>query len=218
MKVLHIIIYIGAVIGLLHISSCTGNSNEQPVSRLDSLTADNTLPDTRTILSHLKQNADLVTTEVTIRKIVKYDSSQSEHVELLNPTTWKVGDRKCIVPIEVTIEYGYDMNEMGIDNIKLTDDSTAVVIELPKAKIVNAGYNMMIEKGSVTSFTTGLRDAIGHELEEALRKKGYEAVMKEDLSSVVGSDIERNAKSVFESIVKSLGYENVTIVVTSKKR
>lgn len=172
---------------------------------------------TNEILSMLKQNADLVTTEVSIRKIGIYDSSKHEKFSWTKLSSWKVGDRKCIVPVEVTIKYGYDLRDLTTDNIKLTDDSTAVIIELPKAKIIDAGYNLMIDEGSVVSLSTGLRDKIGHEVEEAIRKKGYEAVMKEDVMSMVANDVEQNAKTVFESIVRNAGIKDVEVVVITKK-
>lgn len=175
------------------------------------------MPDTKTILSSLKQNADLVTTEVTIRKICIYDTSKEEKFVLTDINTWKYGDRMCIVPVEVKIKYGYDLRDLSIDKIKLTDDSTAVIIELPKAKIVDAGYNIMIDEESMVSISTGLRDIIGHEMEEKIRQKGYESVMKEDIEQLVGNDIEMNAKSVFESIVRSLGYKDVAVYVKTDK-
>lgn len=173
--------------------------------------------DTNSLLSKLKQNADLVTTEVTVRKIGIYDSSKSEKFSWRKPGSWKVGERKCIVPVEVKIKFGYDLREMTTDNIKLTDDSTAIVIILPEPKIIDAGYNLMIDDGSVVSLSTGLRDKVGHEVVEELRKKAYDSVMKEDIASLVGDDVEKNAKAVFEGIVKSAGIENVSIIVTPKK-
>ena len=115
------------------------------------------------------------------------------------------------------IKYGYDLSELTLDNIQLTDDSTAVVVILPKPKIIDAGYNAEIDRASVTSISTGLRDKIGHQLEEEIRRKGYEAVLKEDLSGAIGKDIENNVKSIFESLIKSLGWENVQVYTTNKK-
>lgn len=131
-------------------------------------------------------------------------------------STWKYGDRKCIVPVEVHIKYGYDLRELEIDDIKLTDDSTAVIVKLPKAKIIDAGYNAEIEEGSVVSISTGLRSSIGHELEEEIRRKGYESIMKEDLTKIVGNDIERNARTLLEAMLKGMGFETATIITTSK--
>lgn len=183
----------------------------------DSIEAAHVLPGSSEILTQLKQCADIATTEVKIRKIAIYDSNSQEHFKWTSPNTWKYGERKCIIPIEVTIKYGYDLNELTIDDIKLTDDSTAVVVYLPKAKIIDAGYNTEIDRASVTSISTGMRDKIGHQLEEEIRRKGYEAVLKEDLSGAIGKDIERNAKTLFESLIKSLGWENVQIYTANNR-
>lgn len=199
-------------------SSCSCSSNQERDVVYDSIEAGHVIPGSSEILSQLKQCADLATTEVTIRKIAIYDSSKNDHFSWKSPSTWKYGDRKCIIPIEVKIKYGYDLNEMTFDDIKLTDDSTAVVVILPKAKIIDAGYNAEIDRNSVTSISTGLRSQIGHQLEEEIRRKGYEAVLKEDISSLVGKEVEQNTKTLFESIIKSLGWNNVQIITANKKQ
>lgn len=214
---LHIIIYIGAVIFAMAMAGC-GKGDEKKAEGTD-LEEQYKLPDTQTILSNLKQSADLVTTEVTIRKVCIYDND-SKKIKF-NPrdtNTWKYGKRICIVPIQVTIKYGYDLREMSVDNIKLTDDSTAVVIELPEPKVVDSGYNIEINEDSVVCISTGFRDRVSHETIEIIRKKGFEDVKKEDISKLVGKDVEKNAKSVFESIVKRLGYKDVAIVIITKDK
>lgn len=168
------------------------------------------------ILSVLKQNADIATTEVKIKKIVIYDTSKTEKFVLTDLSTWKYGDKKCIIPIEVTIKYGYDIRDLTIDNIKLENDSNAVVVFLPQPKIIDAGYNTNIEEGSVTSISTGLRTEVGHELQEKLRKEGYKSVMKEDLTSIVGKDVENNTRILFENLIKSLGWNDVQIITYNK--
>lgn len=170
-------------------------------------------PAPQDILAHIRKSADIVTTEVTVRKIALYDTSKSERFSWKNPSTWKYGERKCIIPIEVHIKYGYDLAELDIDDIRLTDDSTAVVILLPKPKIIDASYNTYIDEGSVVSISTGLRSEIGHALEEEIRRKGYEAVLKEDLTGVIGDDVKRNAQILFDSIIRSLGFKSATVII-----
>lgn len=210
---LHIILYIGMIFAAIIPCACSDNVKADS----DIMESEYKLPDTRTILSTIKKQADLVTTEVNVRKICIYNSNKQEKFIWVDPRTWKYGDRMCIVPIDVKIKYGYDLREMTVDNIKLSDDSTAVLIELPKAKIVDAGYNLNVEQESVVSISTGMRDKIGHELEEEIRRKGYEEVMKEDIEKLIGNDVEANAKSVFESILRGMGYKDVAIMVISKK-
>lgn len=169
------------------------------------------------ILSNIKQKADLVTTEVRVRKLAIYDSSKHEKFELTDPTTWKYGERKCIVPVDVTIKYGYDLRDLTTDDVKLTDDSTAVVILLPEPKVIDAGYEAKVDEKGMVKMSSGLRDRISHEEVDRLMEKTYEAVMKEDFSEMVGKEIEQNAKVVFTSIVKGMGMKNVDVIVQRKE-
>ena len=170
------------------------------------------------VLSSIKQKADLVTTEVRVRKLAIYDSSKHEKFELKDPRTWKYGERKCIVPVDVTIKYGYDLRDLTTDDVKLTDDSTAIVILLPEPKVIDAGYEAKVDENAVVRMSSGLRDKISHEEVDRLMEMTYQAVMKEDFSKMVGNDLENNAKVVFTSIVKSAGIKNVEVIVVSKEK
>lgn len=193
---------------------CSGSKTEDENDIRDGVQIENTKGDKNTILSELKQNADIATTEVKIRKVGIYDTSKGKKDGLIEKL--KIGDRKCIIPVEITITYGYDLRDMSIDDVKITDDSTEVAIFLPKPKIIDTGYNLMIEDESPINITTGLRDEIGHELEEEVRKKTYEEALKEDLWPIVGQEVEHNAKILIESMVQKLGWNNVKISTYGK--
>jgi len=93
------------------------------------------------IVGLIKNEADLVTTEVTIQKLALYDSSKSERFSITDPNTWKFGERKCIIPVEVKVKYGYDLQQLSVEDVKVADDSTAVYVMLPKPKVIDSGYN-----------------------------------------------------------------------------
>ena len=209
MRHLHITLYIGLLATLVGVTSCTkcGTAGEEDVPKVESV-----------ILSRIKQKADLVTTEVKVRKLAIYDSSKHEKFELKDPRTWKYGERKCIVPVDVTIKYGYDLRDLTTDDVKLTDDSTAIVILLPEPKVIDAGYEAKVDENAVVRMSSGLRDKISHEEVDRLMEMTYQAVMKEDFSKMVGNDLENNAKVVFTSIVKSAGIKNVEVIVVSKEK
>ena len=208
MKILHIILYMGLMTGMMILASCNGcgSSKDEKVPRMESV-----------ILSSIKQKADLVMTEVRVRKLAIYDSSRHEKFELKDPRTWKYGERKCIVPVDVTIKYGYDLKDLTIDDVKLTDDSTAVVILLPEPKVIDSGYEAKVEEGQVVRMSSGLRDRISHEEVDELMVRAYKAVMKEDFTELIRGDIESNARLVFTSIVKGLGMKNVEVIVMRKE-
>ena len=207
MKHLHIIIYIGMLaIVSLGLVACRGDkSAEETGMRMESA-----------ILSEIKQRADLVTTEVKVRKLAIYDSSRHEKFEFANPRTWKYGERKCVVPVEVTIKYGYDLRDLSIDDVKLTDDSTAVVVLLPRPKVIDSGYEAKVEERQIVRMSSGMRDPISHEETDRLMEMAYKEVMKEDFTELVDRDIEHNAKTLFVAIVKSLGMKNVDVVIRRK--
>ena len=208
MKRSNIILYIGALIAVLSLVSCNGCGSKQgeELPKMESV-----------ILSSIKQKADLVTTEVRVRKLAIYDSSKHEKFELKDPRTWKYGERKCIVPVDVTIKYGYDLRDLTIDDVKLTDDSTAVVILLPEPKIIDSGYEAKVEEKSVVRMSSGLRDQISHEEVDELMVKAYKVVLKQDFTEMVNKDIENNAKVVFEGIIRGLGMKNVDVIVMRKE-
>ena len=176
------------------------------------------VPTSADILGLLKEESDLVTTEVKISKLAIYDTSKSEHFRFTDISTWKYGDRKCIIPVEITVKYGYNLKELSVNDVKISDDSTSVYVMLPKPKIIDSGYNLYYDRKQVVAISTGLRSSIGHETEEELRKKAYDQVIKkgDDIKRNVESDIEKNAVTLVESMVKSLGFKDVTVVTKNK--
>ncbi len=216
MKAIHIIIYLLTCVLIPLSTSCSGCGSSNGDLN-DSINAGNSSKNANVILTHLKQCADLVTTEATIRKLAIYDTSKHEKFSWSDISTWKYGDRKCIVPVDITIKYGYDLSSITTDNIKLTDDSTAVFITLPKPKIIDAGYNTMIKEGSVVKMSTGLRATIGHEVEEEIRRLAYEAVLKEDLTQVIGSDIKQNTQILLEQILHNVGMKNLDVHIIEEQ-
>ena len=176
------------------------------------------VPTSADILGLLKEETDLVTTEVKISKLAIYDTSKSEPFRFTDISTWKYGDRKCIIPVEITVKYGYNLKELSVNDVKISDDSTSVYVMLPKPKIIDSGYNLYYDRKQVVAISTGLRSSIGHETEEELRKKAYDQVIKkgDDIKRNVESDIEKNAVTLVESMVKSLGFKDVTVVTKNK--
>ena len=207
-KLLVLVLIVG---GLWLWERCTGSEDAQTE-------VEAAVPTAADILGLLKEETDLVTTEVKISKLAIYDTSKSEHFRFTDISTWKYGDRKCIIPVEITVKYGYNLKELSVNDVKISDDSTAVYVMLPKPKIIDSGYNLYYDRKQVVAISTGLRSSIGHETEEELRKKAYDQVIKkgDDIKRNVESDIEKKAVTLVESMVKSLGFKDVTVVTKNK--
>lgn len=170
------------------------------------------LPSEMDMLSAIQQETDLVTTELTIRKIAIYDSSRHEHIDITDPSTWKVGERKCIVPVEVKVKYGYDLREMTMESIKIEDEKHIVLINLPDSKIIDSSYETDVNDDEVVGISTGFRDEIGHETVEKIRQQAYEEIMKEDFEQIVGKEIRYNTETMLNSLVRSWGFEGAEFI------
>lgn len=193
------------IAALLTVGCClVGCREEQPQQR-------QSLPETATVLSALQREALLVTTELTIRKIAYYDSNRHERISLADPSTWKVGERKCVVPVEVNIKYGYDLSEMRMESIRIDDSTRIVSLTLPPARVIDSGYDTDIDYDQVVSISTGLRDPIGHETIEEICRKAYESVMKTDFDGIVGPEIRQNAVTLLTAMMLNLGFSGVEI-------
>ena len=167
--------------------------------------------DTSRILSVIQQKADIVSTELTVRKIAIYDSGKHEKISISDPSTWKYGERKCIVPVTVTIRYGYDLRDLSLESIRVDDSTRIVHVLLPEPKVIDSGYATATEDDQVVRISTGLRTPVGHETVETIRREAYQSVMKEDFEELIGNDIRYNARTMLGSLVRSLGYAGVEI-------
>ena len=168
--------------------------------------------DAETLLAAMSQEADLVVTEVKIRKIAYYDSDATENIVLADPTTWRIGSRVAIVPVDIWLRYGYDLRELTLDAVRIDDERHAVEVRLPEPRVVDSGYAAEVNVDEVVSIATGLRNPVGHETIEMIRKEAYEEVMQQDFTELVGKEVRYNAENVLGSIVRSLGFDHVTII------
>lgn len=192
---------------LLGLISCKDKGNEEEALEGERL------PDTGTVLSRMKQSADLVTTELTLRKLAVYDTSESETFIWTDPKTWKYGERRCIVPVTVRIKYGYDLREVSLYDLQTVDSTASISVRLPKPKVIDAGYDAEINEDEIIKMSSGFRSPISHELVDKIRKRTYDAVLEEDFSKTFGNEIEQNAQVVLASVLQNMGWKNVTITV-----
>lgn len=195
--------------------ACSKDDNKKETDTAE--TEKTSVPTKEQVLGEIKTSGDLVTTELKIRKIALYDTSKSEKFSITDVRTWKYGERKCIVPLEISIKYGYDINDITADDIIIDDDSSAIVVKLPKPKIIDSSYNTYIDEKSVVSMSTGMRSPIGHAEIEEIRKKAYDSVMKQDLTGIVGDEVEKNAATLLESMLRGMGFTNITVVTRSQR-
>ncbi|MBQ9640303.1 MAG: DUF4230 domain-containing protein [Bacteroidaceae bacterium] len=177
------------------------SSSEQPVSATEDIITN------EQILGVLQSQAQIASTEVTIRKMGIYDSD-SDKVSL-NPNTWKIGHRLCVIPVDIKIKYGIDLNDMTSGDIARPDSSNVVLIRLPQPKILDKSFIPQTNKKEMVSLATGLRDDVGESTIQQVKTLAFADVVEKDqqLYQKLQTEITANTKTVFKSLLKSMGLE-----------
>ncbi len=164
------------------------------------------------VVAKLRESADLVTSEVRVRKLGLYDSKASEPLSITNPASWKMGQRLCVIPVDVTLKYGFNLPRLSQEDVKISPDNKMIEVTLPAPELIDHGYGLEIGDEAMCAASL-LAGQAGHELKEKVRFAAYQAVLKEDILAVVGGEVRKNGQLFFESLLKSLGYEQVLVVV-----
>ena len=166
------------------------------------------LPEKSEILGMLQAQSQIASTEVTIRKMGVYDSGTQ--IATLNPTNWKLGKRICVVPVDVTIRYGIDLNELKESDIEFIGKDS-LRIRLPKAKIIDKSYNPVTDQQEIVTLSTGLRDKVGETTIQKIKTMAFEDVVNQDkeLQAQLADELTHNTETVFTSLLNAIGLHPV---------
>ena len=166
------------------------------------------LPEKSEILGMLQAQSQIASTEVTIRKMGVYDSGTQ--IATLNPTNWKLGKRICVVPVDVTIRYGIDLNELKESDIEFIGKDS-LRIRLPKAKIIDKSYNPVTDQNEIVTLSTGLRDKVGETTIQKIKTMAFEDVVNQDkeLQAQLADELTHNTETVFTSLLNAIGLHPV---------
>ncbi len=165
-------------------------------------------PTKQEIVGMLQAQSQIATTEVTIRKMGIYDSETN--ITTLNPAKWKLGRRLAVIPVDVTIRYGIDLNELKDSDIEfLSGDS--VRITLPKPKIIDKSYNPVTNQDEIVTLSTGLRDKVGESTIQQIKSMAFDEVVNQDkeLQAQLADELTHNTETVFTSLLTAIGLHPV---------
>lgn len=156
------------------------------------------------ILGAFQKSARVATTEVKLKRIAVYDSDTD--FSGFNPANWKVGRRACILPVEMTVKYGIDLNKMKVDDI-IIDSARVVKVRLPKPEVISYDVDPRINHDDVVTITSLLRADVGEPTLRRVKEKCVEE-MRADTTvfSKLSADIEGNTRRVMGAIVRGMGY------------
>ena len=159
-------------------------------------------PDKNEILGMLQEQSQIASTEVTIRKMGIYDSET--HIATLNPSKWKLGKRLCVIPVDVTIRYGIDLNELKETDLQFISDDT-LQIRLPQPKIIDKSFKPATNQDEIVTLSTGLRDKVGETTIQQIKTMAFEDVISQEkeLQAQLADE------PVFTSLLNTLGIHPV---------
>lgn len=168
------------------------------------------LPQESEILGVLQAQQQIATTEVTIRKMGVYDSETQ--ITSLNPAKWKLGKRLAVIPVDVTIRYGIDLNELKESDITFIGEDS-VQIRLPQPKIIDKSYNPVTNQDEIVTLSTGLRDKVGETTIQQIKKMAFEEVVDQDdrFRQQLADELTHNTEAVFTSLLNAIGLQVVFI-------
>lgn len=172
---------------------------------------DSATPDATEVVSALKRQSRLSTTEVRLTKLGIYDSEKSdEPISFWKPSTIKIGRRACVVPVHITLHYGIDLAALSPADIQA--QGTRVSVTLPKPGIISAERTSETPRNQVFSLTSGLRSAIGHKEINHIKDMAYQSVVDDrQLHQELSAEVKRNTVIVFSSLLRNMGFTETDI-------
>ncbi|MBR4135354.1 MAG: DUF4230 domain-containing protein [Bacteroidales bacterium] len=161
-------------------------------------------PTQQELLSMLKKESKIASTEIIIHKIGVYESG-TEFVSI-NPATWKLGTRLCVIPVDIKILYGIDLNDMKQGDIQYQTGDT-VLIQLPNPKIIDQSFEPVSNHQDVVAFTTGKRKKVGETTMQQVKNMAFNEVINNSaqLQESFSEEIIQNTEIVFTSLLKPIG-------------
>ena len=168
------------------------------------------LPQKSEIIGVLQAQSQIATTEVTIRKMGVYDSETQ--IASINPAKWKLGKRLAVIPVDVTIRYGIDLNELKESDITFVGEDT-VQIRLPKPKIIDKSYNPVTNADEIVTLSTGLRDKVGETTIQQIKSMAFEDVINQEkeLQQQLSKELTHNTEAVFTSLLEAINIHPIFI-------
>lgn len=161
------------------------------------------------ILGAFQKSAKVATTEVRLKRIAVYDSDTE--FSSINPAQWKVGRRACIMPVEVTVKYGINLDKMTPDDIIL-DTANVVKVRLPQPEIISYDSDPRINRDEVITITSLLRADVGEPTIRKVKEKCVAEMLADTLVfSKLSAEIEGNTKRVMGAMLKGMGLDPLFI-------
>lgn len=155
-------------------------------------------------IQHVRESAELGTTEYTVRKVVSF-KGEGKGIDYL-----KIGDRMIIFTCRAYLKAGIDLSALSMDDVKINEKNKSITVDLPPVKLLS--LNMPAEE-IVLNFekVSLLRSDFSVEDRNNFLQQGEEAI-KESIATIgILDDAKKNTTDFFQAMFKQLGFETITI-------
>lgn len=161
--------------------------------------------DKNEILGRMEDCAKIATTEVKMRRIGILDPD-SENVSLLKPSSWKIGERGCVVPVDITIQYGIKLEELK-NSIEIDSSQKVVKIKIPTSDIIE--FDMARNypgPNDVVRISDKFREEIGEQTIQKVKMKARDEVLNDTtLKKALDEEINYNTRRFLGTMISSMG-------------
>ncbi len=157
-------------------------------------------PSPATIVREVRGLSRLETVVYTVEKVITAESGQGALAFLF-------GDKLLLVAHGQVIA-GVDLEKLGEDDVKVTDDDRVVLV-LPPAEIFVVRLDS--EKTFVYDRETGLF-GLKPDLESAARQAAEQEILRAALADGILETADRNARSFLEGFIRSFGFQGVVFI------
>ena len=156
--------------------------------------------DTNAKMEELKATGELSTVEYTIEKVIKAEDCSK----------WKLGDRKILFACKAYLEGGLDLTQYDASKTVIDEANKSIVMTLPKPTLLSLNIPVdEIEKKKKKS--SGLRFKFDSKERTQILQQGENDILEDIKNMGILQDAEANATLYFTSLLKCIGYRNVTI-------
>lgn len=188
------------------LTACRGGSARGMDERIDTLSQ----------IMQLKECSRLYTAEYEIHKLVLKDDPLRVRGSVLNhPFDMKVpvGERKIMVPLDVTLKAYIDFTDFGEDNVRRDGERITVYLPDPRVAVTSS----RIDHDEVRQFISLTRRRYSSAEMADFARQGEEEILKTLPELGILETARKNAAHVVVPLLTKLGFEEKNIVVTFRK-
>lgn len=160
----------------------------------------------------LRETAELATVEYTIKKIIKYNSSEEKIWGKEGSIGNILGTRKILFSSKTTVNAGVRLNNVSSSNITVDNKEKSIILTLPKPEVLN--FNMPPEECKLEYEHTGiLRKSFSTKERINILRQGEEDIRADISNGKIGilDEAQKNASEFFVSFLECIGFKSISI-------